>query len=60
MDLKLEHLGSPKDPFGRFGPPSEADLPHFEGPMSTKNWREFRPCTLVLLLQFWPQSTQQD
>ena len=24
------------------------------------NWREFRPCTCLLFLQFWPQSTQQD
>ena len=25
-----------------------------------KKWREFRPCTLLLFLQIWPQSTQQD
>ena len=24
------------------------------------NWREFRPSTLLLFLQFWPQSMQQD
>ena len=25
-----------------------------------KKWREFRPCTLLLFLRFWPQCTQQD
>ena len=31
-----------------------------EGQKTTeKKWREFRLCTLLLLLQFWPHSTQQ-
>ena len=28
--------------------------------MTGQNWRAFRPCTLLLFVQFWPHSAQQD
>ena len=59
MDPKLEQLGSPKDPFCSLLEPFRNRFACFlEVRQEQNNWREFRPCLLLFLLECWPQSTQ--